>query len=89
MELAVEIGRCWLGIGDGWVGTRNCGRDREMLVWDGRMWVGDTDTSPSLSFAPHSLVIHLLRNLKKCKKENRTNNVKSAKMLILCGFSWR
>ena len=83
----VGIKECWFGMEGGEDGTG--GRDREMLVWDGRMWGGDTDTSPSLSFAPHSLVIHLLRNLKNCKKENRTNKVKSAKMLILCGFSWR
>ncbi len=49
--LAVEIGRCWFGIG--------------------RMWGGDTDTSPFLSFAPYSLVIHLVRNLKKRKKGER------------------
>ena len=41
MELAVEIGRCWLGMEGGEDGTG--GRDREMLVWDGRMWGGDTE----------------------------------------------
>ena len=79
---------------EGWVGTQRCwfgmegceegtgGRDRGMLVWDGRLgmekvglgleWLGgDTDTSPFLSFAPHSLVIHLVRNLKKRKKGER------------------
>ena len=37
----VGIKECWFGMEGGEDGTG--GRDREMLVWDGRMWGGDTE----------------------------------------------